>query len=348
MGKNFEAFLTQVDMNSDFAKLLQSVTAIVISYDIRPSFYWVVTGAIYLDPENLWLTPAQRDTINEAADYRSDFGKELNFLMPWRYVKNNQYASQSFAKTQRQPRTIADLTPSLASLLYHELAHANDFFPRSVHSNIQGPTLLDDFSRRNNAKALISDQLSENFPLLSQQMYALAKVSFKGDTATSLDKSYQSSDVASFFAPDKANDYYAYTSTREDAAMLFEEAMMSYRLGIRRDVAVTDKPANASADTIVVAFGQRGRIADPSIKSRVSYVLDNMMPELNSQTVLAALPPVQQMTVGQSWTANLSLSNPSPANAKAAKTSADAQQPLTERVNNMPLQLSGDHHGKAQ
>ena len=50
MGDNFAAFLAQMDPNSDFARLLQSVTAVVISYDVRPSFYWVVTGAIYLDP----------------------------------------------------------------------------------------------------------------------------------------------------------------------------------------------------------------------------------------------------------------------------------------------------------
>ncbi|WP_445946839.1 hypothetical protein [Shewanella sp.] len=347
MGENFEAFLTQMDMNSDFAKLLQSVTAIVISYDVRPSFYWVVTGAIYLDPENLWLTPTQRDTINEAADYRSDFGKDLNFLMPWRYVKNNQYASNSIAKTQRQNRTIADLTPNLASLLYHELAHANDFFPRSIHSSIQGPTLQDDFTRRDNAKALISDQLNLNFPLASQPMYELARISFKGETASSLAKSYSSADVASFFSADKANDFYAYSSTREDAAMLFEEAMMSYRLGIRRDVAVTDKPTNASADTITVAFGQRGRIADPSIKSRVSYVLDNIMPELNSQTVLAALPAVQQMAQGQSWAANLNLTSPSQAKI-SIKNSAGMNAPTINIPNVMPLQLSGEQHGKAQ
>nr|WP_245608445.1 hypothetical protein [Shewanella waksmanii] len=80
MGENFERFLTELDPHSDFATLLQSVTAIVISYDVRPSFYWVVTGAIYLDPNDLWLTPEQRDSINEAPDYRSGFSNELAFF----------------------------------------------------------------------------------------------------------------------------------------------------------------------------------------------------------------------------------------------------------------------------
>jgi hypothetical protein len=348
MGENFERFLQDVDVNGDFAKLLQSVTAIVISDDIRPSFYWVVTGAIYLDPENLWLTPAQRDSINEAADYRSEFGKELNFLMPWRYVKNNQYASSFIPKTTRQTRTIAQLTPNLASLLYHELAHANDFFPRSTHASLQGPRLLDDYNRRSNSQALISDQLDLSYPLQSAEMHALANVSFQGGTATSLEKSYQSSDIASFFSVDIANDFYAYSSTREDVAMLFEEAMMSYRLGIYRDVAVTDKPANATADTIQVAFGQRGRVAAPALRTRASYVINNLMPELNGGALLASLPATMNMATGQSWSANLVLPSPNNAKGNSPKNEQQRINGLAQQQTVVPLQLSGEHHGRAQ
>ncbi len=148
MGRNFEAFLDQMDTHGDFATLLQSVTAVVISYDVRPSFYWVVTGAIYLDPEDLWLTATERDSINEAPDYRAGFGNELQFLIPWRYVKDNDYASVYRDRSQRSNRPISELTTDLSSLLYHELAHANDFFPRSVHQSLEGPTLLDDYYRR--------------------------------------------------------------------------------------------------------------------------------------------------------------------------------------------------------
>jgi hypothetical protein len=340
MGENFERFLQDVDVNGDFAKLLQSVTAIVISDDIRPSFYWVVTGAIYLDPENLWLTPAQRDSINEAADYRSEFGKDLNFLMPWRYVKNNQYASSFIPKTTRQTRTIAQLTPNLASLLYHELAHANDFFPRSTHASLQGPRLLDDYNRRSNSQALISDQLNLRYPLQSADMRALANVSFQGGAASNLEKSYSSSDVSSFFSVDTANDFYAYSSTREDVAMLFEEAMMSHRLGIERDVAVTDKPANAT--------GQRGRVAAPSLRTRASYVINNLMPELNGGALLAALPATINMTTGQSWAANLVLISPSNAKGNSLKNQQQRLNGLTQQQTAVPLQLSGEHHGSAQ
>ena len=74
-GQRFKEFLETMDPHGDFKNLLRATTAIVISYDVRPSYYWVVTGAIHLDPDNLWLTPDERDTINQAPDYRASFGE---------------------------------------------------------------------------------------------------------------------------------------------------------------------------------------------------------------------------------------------------------------------------------
>ena len=339
MGRNFELFLQQQDPHGDFITLLQSVSAIVISYDIRPSFYWVVTGAIYLDPENLWLTPSERDSINEAPDYRSDFGNDLQFLMPWRYVKNNQYAYSSYPYENRSNRTIEDFTPRLASLLYHELAHANDFFPRSVHADIQGPTLLDDFYKRTNNKALISDQLSNLSPLQSSEMYGLANVSFKGEIANATQKSYVPSDVTSFFKPDHASDYYAYSSTREDVAMLFEEALMSHRYTILRDVAVTDAPENASGSTITVNWGQRGRIGESTIKPRAEFVITEILPEVDSANLINNLPAPLALTPGRSWLENLTLiSN----NGFAPQKVNHVQQDIS--LQERPLELSGSQH----
>ncbi|GGZ34168.1 hypothetical protein C8J23_11992 [Shewanella chilikensis] len=338
MGRNFEAFIEQMDTHGDFATLLQSVTAVVISYDIRPSFYWVVTGAIYLDPEDLWLTATERDSINEAPDYRAGFGNELQFLIPWRYVKDNDYASLYRERSQRSNRPISELTTDLSSLLYHELAHANDFFPRSVHSSLEGPTLLDDFYRRTTQKALISDQLSNAYPLNSTEMSALASVSFMGETATATQKAYSPGDVSSFFSADRANDFYNYSTSREDAAMLFEEAMMSYRLGVQRDVAVTDKPVTVTANSIIVDWGQRGRIGAIELRNRTSLVLNEMMPELNNQLLLDSLPAPLQMQPGLSWAANLGIS----ATPMAPKSNIQHQQQSEQTQ--VPLRLSGDRH----
>ena len=344
MGDNFAAFLAQMDPNSDFARLLQSVTAVVISYDVRPSFYWVVTGAIYLDPNDLWLTPSQRDTINEAPDYRSNFGNDLNFVMPWRYVKDNQYASLGVPITVRANRTLAQINPDLASLLYHELAHANDFFPRSVHATLTGPRLLDDYSRRNASKSLISDQVSKTYPLTSTEMMGLANVSFLGAAASNVQKTYQASDVSTFFSTDIASDFYAYSSTREDTAMLFEEAMMSYRYQILRDVAVTNKPAILTADSLIIDWGQRGRIAQDSLENRAALVIDEMLPELNGISLIESLPEPINMVQGQSWRQTLAIS---PANTQL-KGQSNAAAINTESRFEAELRLSGDRHQHPQ
>ena len=344
MGDNFAAFLAQMDPNSDFARLLQSVTAVVISYDVRPSFYWVVTGAIYLDPDDLWLTPSQRDTINEAPDYRRNFGDDLNFVMPWRYVKDNQYASLGVPITVRADRTLAQINPDLASLLYHELAHANDFFPRSVHASLTGPRLLDDYSRRNANKSLISDQVSTSYPLMSTEMMGLANVRFLGAAANNVQKAYQPSDVSTFFSTDIASDFYAYSSTREDTAMLFEEAMMSYRYQILRDVAVTNKPAVLTADTLIIDWGQRGRIAQDSLENRAALVIDEILPELDGISLIESLPEPIAMTQGQSWRQTLAIS---PANAQLkGQNNAQANDVLPRFE--PELRLSGDRHRHPQ
>ncbi|MCL1039108.1 hypothetical protein L2750_18410 [Shewanella submarina] len=336
MGDNFKAFLQNKDPDGDFAQLLQSVTAVVISYDIRPSFYWVATGAIYLDPSDLWLTPAQRDTINEAPDFRSGFGNDLQFLMPWRYIKDNNYASDYYSPAVRTTRTLDDIEPDLASLLYHELAHANDFFPSSIHNNINAATLYDEFVTRNDQKLLISDQLTSAYPLQSSEMRGLAQVRFMGETANATQKAYLPADITNFFSNDIASDFYAYSTTREDAAMLFEEAMMSHRLGIQRDVAVTNSPEQVSAETVIVDWGQRGRIGDNTLQSRAALVLDKMMPGIGGNTLVAGLPEPVQMNAGQSWAANLVLGS----SQQSSRVSANSQQTEIQP----PLRLSGDRH----
>lgn len=350
MGENFETFLDQMDPNSDFAQLLQSVTAIVISYDVRPSFYWVVTGAIYLDPTDLWLLAEERDVINEAADFRSSFGNQLGFIMPWRYVKDNAYVSYTSPRQIRVDRSIEQMSPDLSSLLYHELAHANDFFPSSIYGDIavNSQTLLEHYNQRNSAGELISDQVSARYPLNSEEMFSLGNVSFRGETATSIQQGYLPSDVTQFFSSDHATDYYAYSTSREDTAMLFEEAMMSHRLGIQRDVGVTDNPENATADSITVDWGQRGRIGESSsgslIPLRAAFVLNEMLPSLNGTQVIAALPEPIEMNSGQSWSENLTITpNLSPKSTVMGLVQLSENQEA-QRLSIPELRVSGDRH----
>jgi hypothetical protein len=307
MGDRFRDFLLHNDNNNDFKNLLRATTAIVISYDVRPSFYWAATGAIYLDPKNFWLSPDERDTINESADYRASFGRELQFTMPWRYIKDNDYATDYPSETIRITRNENDGLYRLASLLYHELAHANDFFPKTewfIHD--QSSRVLDAALSTN----FESDNLAIAYPLFGDEIYALAQVSFSGETATSFQKSYLPSDIKDFFKIEVANDYYNYSSPREDYAMLFEELMMQTRYQVLRDTAVTNLPSgeNTSIRDYIVAWGQRGRIGETNIKDRVEFVTKRILPEFESVMIIANLPPPIAMIEGDDWLDNLSIS----------------------------------------
>jgi hypothetical protein len=138
----------------------------------------------------------------------------------------------------------------------------------------------------------------------------LAQVSFSGETATSFQKSYLPSDIKDFFKIEVANDYYNYSSPREDYAMLFEELMMQTRYQVLRDTAVTNLPSgeNTSIRDYIVAWGQRGRIGETNIKDRVEFVTKRILPEFESAMIIANLPPPIAMIEGDDWLDNLSIS----------------------------------------
>ncbi len=342
MAERFKQFLLTEDTNNDFKNLLRATTAIVISYDVRPSFYWAATGAIYLDASNLWITPEERDTINEAPDYRASFGNDLQFVMPWRYVKNNDYANTYFSASSRVTRSTADGLYSLASLLYHELTHANDFFPstewfsHSLSTRVLDAATSTDFE---------SDQLAVLYPLASQTMTNLAKVSFAGETATTEQKNYLPSDIEVFFKNTGANDYYNFSSDREDYAMLFEEFMMYNRYGVQRDVAITNRPQGdpVYANDYIVQWGQRGRIASENIKPRVKFVASQVLPEFDADSAIANLPAVVEMISGDDWIQNLTLNTVSTPNSFATKMIQ--QRNLLSIINQANLDYAHPIHG---
>ena len=305
MGDQFKKFLENYDTNDDFKNLLRATTAVVISYDIRPSFYSPTLGAIYLDPDDLWETPAQRDTINQAPDYRADFGAELQFEMPWRYVKDNAYAYYSYPLRYRLSRSLDDSKYSFASLLYHELAHANDFFPSTrwlTYSN--STTVYDAVVEVYNANQILSDYLQDNYPLDAlyasggqNELTRLAQVRFQDPSlVTQQQIEYTMTDVANMFKTEGAPQFYSYSSTREDLAILFDGFMMFARYGVSRDVAVSDQQYSD------IVWGQRGRIGESWIKPRVSFVATRVLPEFTSAaTVVQNLSSPTALQDSKSW-----------------------------------------------
>jgi hypothetical protein len=329
MGEVFEQFITRSDM-TDVRRLLNGVTAIVIGAHVRPSFYFGLTGAIYLDADNFWLTPEQRDVIDETPDFRSDFDRDLGYSGVWRYVLNGNNIFLFFPPTSRTPRTVDYLVFESAWLLYHELGHAGDFLPPSLSGTLDlSKTAWDNIGPRYGASQLPSDVLAQQLPLTSAIMRGLAQVKFFGVTADATQRTYTPQQVGDFFRADRASDEYNYSTTREDIAMLFEEFMMYHRHGIRRDVAITDKiTPTTNSNTLLVRWGQRGRAAVNTVSPRVKLAVQNIAPWVDANLV-DTLPAALNMRAGESWNANLTL--PSPPGTVRAQSLASPEARAADR-----------------
>jgi len=308
MATRFSQLLDQ--MPNDIFLLFRGVTGIVIAADIRPSHYRSDTGAIYLDPADLWLNAAERATISKEEDYRSGFSNGLAFRSMWRYVQGNKYAYNSYPLDGVvSSRTINDVVRPMAALLFHELAHANDFMPPAFVGQIN-PNLTVAEAIGNMESSFISTGLKLQSPLSSQMQYDLARVMFYGATATDDQKRLAAGQVGLDFSVDGASDSYNYSSQYEDVAMLFEEVMMKYHYNVDKDMAFTDAPpaTGATCANYVVRWGVRNRIGNPLVKSRAQLIVNKVLGVNNTSAYFSALPVPRSMTNGADWCANLTSS----------------------------------------
>ncbi len=299
MGDALKAYLENAPAGKDMLALLRATTAIVISYEIRPSFYWVATGAIYLDARNFWRTPAERDTLNTEPDYRSKFGNELNYRTTWRYVKDGEYyyPQPGLAPELRNSRTLLGVQQAVDWLLYHELAHANDFFNYASWSQIPLSTNPYEWFEDN---APNSDGLATSLPLTSDELHDLAQVNYGGETATPQQKAYTAEEIASFFQEDGASSFYSYYTEREDYATLFEQFMMLYRIHVSSDVGVfTDE--TFESEEYLLTWGQRNRINHSNVQQRAKYAVNRILPDLDVSAIQTHLPEPQLLPSGEDW-----------------------------------------------
>lgn len=334
MATRFGQLLDQ--MPTDIFQLFRGVTAIVISADIRPSHYRPDTGAIYLDPADLWLIKSERDTISQEEDFRSGFSNGLGFRSLWRYVKGGQDAFGYFPLNGPvTSRSINDIVPPMADLLFHELAHANDFMqPASLaqlNSQLTAQAAIESV-----ASARISTSLRIQAPLTSQMQFGLADVMFWGEKATTDQKLLTPIQVGLDFEVDGANDSYNYSSQYEDVAVLLEEVLMKYHYQVDRQVAFTDAPpaTNVTCADYVVRWGVNNRIGQPLVKARAQLIVQKLLGVTDTTKYFAALPTPHSMKIGVDWCNNLNSSNF--ANHSEGVLQKPSQAPIPER-NLLPI-----------
>jgi len=325
MGERFQTFLEQVDQSDDIKNLLGATTSIVISYDIRPSFFWSGTGAIYIDGRYFWVTPEERDTLNGSPDFRSDFDKDLQIRDPWRIVKNNDYAFANPSIDSRSIRTTEDSQYFTLRLLYHELAHANDFFPPRAWNSASSSQYPWTYSEENEPD---STGLSTTHVLVSDEMYALGDVMFQGVTATQAQMNYTPAEVSDFFFPYGATNTYNYSTIREDYAMLAEEYLMGYRHGVLYDQGIT-----GLAPDYIIGTAERGRVGHDRIKPRAEYVISRILPSIDLEVASASLATPIVLQSGISWW-----------DALVAPGAQISQEKMIQKRKRQPLLFSKDFH----
>jgi hypothetical protein len=312
MGQRFQSLLAV--MPNEILTLLGSVTAIVIADNIRPSFYWTGSGAIYLDPASLWLTNEEKDTINQAPDYRNGFSSGLSYDFFHRFVKNGQSAYQYYSLTSNTERTIDDIIIPMASLLFHELAHANDFMPRALMSSlITNQPLWSEINRFSNIQ--LSEKLKQGYPISDNTLKAHAAILYLGQQATEEQKSQGADYLGLLMQQEGANHLYAYSHQAEDVAMLFQATMLNYYYDIEMDSAFVIKPEtdNPTCTDYIIAWGQRNRIADATSKPRAQFVSQQILTNTDLTDFFNQLGEAQYFPALSNWCSN-QLSKPVVAN----------------------------------
>lgn len=196
MGTRFQEIIETYP--SEFLKIFRGVAAIVIDDDVRPSYYYPGTAAIYLDANTFRLSKTEKESINPKLDYRSNYLNDLNFGRFYRYVFNNEYAYTYIPISSDYSRKLEEIRLLVARLLLHELAHANDCFP---------PQLYSSFSRSEEPWSVasahkeqwISERLHKKNPLSSDILKDIAQVSYHGETATDAQKKLTATDIGLAF-----------------------------------------------------------------------------------------------------------------------------------------------------
>ncbi|MFT7559171.1 MAG: hypothetical protein ACI93R_001076 [Flavobacteriales bacterium] len=303
MGQRFEEVL--LTMPDEFLGLFRGVSAIVIDDDIRPAYYTVSTAAIYLDANFFWLSEAEATSVNPKEDPRSSFNDPLAFRALSRYVKDNERAYRYLAPDNYQARSLDDIRLLVASLLLHELAHANDFFPPARLNTL---SLQDQPWSAASAQRgwWVSTRLTDINALSSDLMSGIAAVMYLGETPSDAQLALTASDIGAAYEPDGAADDYGYSSLREDAAMLFEEATMKYFFDLDRDQAFTAAPGpNNSCSEYLVKWGVRNRFADAHVTARVEFVLSEMLPNVDFSNFFASVPVPKAFVRENDWCESL-------------------------------------------
>jgi hypothetical protein len=301
----FETFKNVLNkLPKDALVMFGAVNAVVISERINPSFYSYKSGAIYLSADYFWKG-SDVSPKSESKDFRDDFGSTLNFSEKIDYYIDGQPMSKSL---KRNFRTDDELLPFIAKVLFHELSHANDFFPRSFYRSSE----LEESKSYNETAMYRMDNalmLSQKIRLSSNLLERTADILYFGKKPTQTELNMNPKYVVEEFLEGEASDLYAYTNSREDLAMLVEHNLMYYYFNyVPATIFIKYPKANFKIPKdykYPVLGGVKNKLAANDVKARSERILEFMFGDDFSKKVMKSLEGVSQVIIPEntSWEA---------------------------------------------
>lgn len=267
LGDTFKQVLLK--LNPEALKMFGSVNTIVISDKINPSFYYSYSGAIYLSGMFFWRNYDQWVILNKTTDSREENKRHFQFLTSVDYSKDGKSLNH---REDDNTQSIDEITLRVSRLLYHELAHSNDFFPESIYKSADfdkessyANTAYENYLDQKTA----SSKISELSSLLNKH---IAQVLYMEEAVLPTDKFISGDDVVSEFRKDLATDFYSYSTPMEDHAMNIEEALMLYYNDRPRTLKFYKLPSAyfvpPEGYKYQLIWGEKSRVLNPSIRDR--------------------------------------------------------------------------------
>ncbi len=301
IGKRFSEFLNHYPKEA--FPLFNTVTAIVVGSNVRPSQYLPQGSVILLDPKDLWLTKTEFDSISKEKDYRTNLGDVLSFDFLRRPIKNNKLAYTDSSLTYTKERTIQDILFRFSYILFHELAHAIDYFHHSTISQYKRNIPFSSLPVRDRQSKILNNT-NKNFSISSRTLKILAAKKYifrtqEHDTTTA-------KEAANEFSMDIATDLYSYVNNVEDFSMLFTVVASKKFFNVEYDIAFTNNPGSSkNCKDYIIAQGWRNRLANPAVKTRALTVAKNVMPSIDWDGFFSTqIGKETALTQGKNWCLN--------------------------------------------
>lgn len=296
LGNSFREALSR--MNPEMLKMFGAVTAVVISDKINPSFYYNASGAIYLSGRYFWRNLEEWKLLTQVKDFREGSGMPFQFQFDSDYIKDGKSIGHRVFDDEQN---YDEMSLKLARLLFHELAHANDFFPSTFYKDSafdMEKTYLQMSEERYEKKENLSHKLPSSPGSIT--LNHVGQVLYQGEKASAEDSLLTAEQVAQEISNDVVSDAYAYSTPMEDLAMLAEEALMLHFYNMPRYTFVIKLPSaffKIPKDfDYPIAYGQKSKIAEAVIKPRAVFAIDSLIGREMADEISALLDrttPVQ-------------------------------------------------------